>query len=266
MRLLNLTPHSVTIVTDAGTVEIPPSGEVARVAAEYADAGDLSFDGQTVPVKTQRLGNPSGLPEPEADTMYLVSAMVRQAAPWRADLLSPGELIRDEKGQPTGCRFLVANRAADPTEGTITFGLHPRDRADRALLVGPDRSVRLWDGESIPGLVASRMIGCTKEGKWSSRSYGYRLVPGARIIPFVPAWETRRAGDGLAAVLGVERDPKAIAAALGVDVRALFAAFARCESTVQFWLDCLREPEPVPPPPPPAMPSELAEKLSALGL
>ena len=34
MRFINLTPHPITLVTEEGKIEIPPSGEVLRVAEE----------------------------------------------------------------------------------------------------------------------------------------------------------------------------------------------------------------------------------------
>lgn len=54
-------------------------------------------------------GEITGLPEYVEGVFYVVSAMVRQALPERKDLLSPGQLIRNEEGQPVGCLGLVRN-------------------------------------------------------------------------------------------------------------------------------------------------------------
>ena len=43
------------------------------------------------------------LPEQSADTMYVVSSIVRQQNPDRSDLLSPAKLIRDARGVIIGC-------------------------------------------------------------------------------------------------------------------------------------------------------------------
>ena len=54
-------------------------------------------------------GKVAGLPDKEDGVMYIVSMMVRQALPNRNDLASPGDIIRDEYGQITGCLNLVIN-------------------------------------------------------------------------------------------------------------------------------------------------------------
>mgnify|MGYP001598752857 FL=1 len=54
-------------------------------------------------------GDVTGLPEPVAGTIYIVSLLVRQAVPHRLDVLSPGQLVRDSAGQPVGCIGLDAN-------------------------------------------------------------------------------------------------------------------------------------------------------------
>lgn len=48
-----------------------------------------------------------GLPEPEAGTVLIASAMVADAVR-RPDVMSPGELVRNEAGQPIGCKGLTA--------------------------------------------------------------------------------------------------------------------------------------------------------------
>ena len=102
--LVNMTPHAVTIFVSADeTVTLATSGEVARVASATVAAGYAAG----VPLARVTYGEVVGLPGPVDGTLYVVSAMVRLALPGRADLASPGELVRDKAGQPLGCRGLV---------------------------------------------------------------------------------------------------------------------------------------------------------------
>lgn len=99
--IVNLTPHAVHLPDRV----IEPSGVVARCAEITAPAGE--FDG--APLITRRYGEVIGLPEPRAGTLYIVAALVRLALPDRADLASPGDLIRDESGQIIGAANLIVN-------------------------------------------------------------------------------------------------------------------------------------------------------------
>jgi len=111
MRLVNLTPHYVTLYRADGTVDpIPPSGSVARVTQETTRVGTVAG----VPVVTTRRGPVTGLPDFEADdgAGYIVSALVRLALPERIDIFSPADLVRNAAGAVIGCRSLEGN----PTE------------------------------------------------------------------------------------------------------------------------------------------------------
>jgi len=98
--IVNLTPHQIQVV---GFPPIPPSGRVARVAAELTDAGSVGG----IPCQRREFGAVVDLPEPQADTFFVVSALVAAAAGGRGDLLAPGELVRDEAGAVIGCRCLI---------------------------------------------------------------------------------------------------------------------------------------------------------------
>ena len=112
MSIKNLTPHAVRIFSLDGTAEIitvPPSGSIARVSVTRVPSrsGPVTIlDGREIPVMVTTYGDVTGLPNEELTQWLIVSAMVRAALPERRDLLSPGELIRDESGQPIGCRGL----------------------------------------------------------------------------------------------------------------------------------------------------------------
>ena len=108
--MLNRTEHKVTIFNIVG-VNTPDmvlekyTGEPIRVSCESRKVGTI----EGVDIYENVYGEVTGLPEYVEGVFYVVSAMVRQALPERKDLLSPGQLIRNEEGQPIGCLGLVRN-------------------------------------------------------------------------------------------------------------------------------------------------------------
>lgn len=109
--LKNLTPHEVKIFKLVGTVPdldlvIEAEEEVARVNCEYIKV-DKKVDG--IDLYRPVFGKVAGLPEYSEGTYLLVSAMVREALPLRHDLVSPGQLLRDDDGNVIGCLGLVGN-------------------------------------------------------------------------------------------------------------------------------------------------------------
>lgn len=104
--IVNLTPHEINVVCVDGSVKsFKPSGKVARVDSKSTLLREL--DG--IEYFQDVMGNVIDLPPEQPDTLFLVSMMVRLAFPNRKDLVSPGDLIRDVKGQPTGCKGLKIN-------------------------------------------------------------------------------------------------------------------------------------------------------------
>lgn len=120
MNVINLPPHAINVQRDDGAfVTYLPSGSVARVSATLTPVDVFGYpravqeialaDG--ILISAQEFGEVTGLPEQKDGTIYLVSALVRTAVPHRLDVLSPGELIRNDAGQPIGCAGLTANAA-----------------------------------------------------------------------------------------------------------------------------------------------------------
>lgn len=91
MEYVNLTPHEVRL--NDGRV-FPPSGTVARVATGYSEVEPGLF--------RAKFGEVVALPSPAEGIRYIVSGMVAQAVPDRADVVSPAtghpEAVR-ENGQ-----------------------------------------------------------------------------------------------------------------------------------------------------------------------
>lgn len=99
---INLTPHAIHLPNQT----IEPSGQIARCTEVSESVGEI--DG--IEIITRVYGEVTGLPDTNSENDYIVSAMVRLALPLRYDILSPGDLIRDDKGQIVGARNLVQNR------------------------------------------------------------------------------------------------------------------------------------------------------------
>ena len=77
-NLVNCTPHDITL--NNGTT-VPASGNVARVSASFT-----AFDENGV--CKQVFGDVTGIPEPQENTLYIVSALVLAASD-RTDLVAP---------------------------------------------------------------------------------------------------------------------------------------------------------------------------------
>lgn len=107
-KLINLTPHALKVFAADGKTlvkEILASGTVPRCQ----QVNTLLKEEEGVGFYATSYGEVVGLPEPKKDTLLIVSFMVRQALPERKDLLSPGDLVRDESGQIIGCKGFFVN-------------------------------------------------------------------------------------------------------------------------------------------------------------
>ena len=104
MKIINLTPHALNIHTANGVINLPPSGDVARVSMTSKPNGFL-YSSVEIPLFKTSYGEVVGLPKVVDGIAYVVSGMV-SASVSRADVFSPGDLIRDESGKPVGCKGL----------------------------------------------------------------------------------------------------------------------------------------------------------------
>lgn len=109
MRIVNCTPHAVTLVTAAGETTLPPSGDLPRVQTTRQIVGTVDVDGLTVPVTEVQFGALAGLPARQDETLYLVSAITAQAAKalGRSDVVMIDDTVRDETGRIIGARALA---------------------------------------------------------------------------------------------------------------------------------------------------------------
>lgn len=94
-KLVNCTPHALHIADANGNVirTVSASGQVARVSTSFTDRDDDL-------VCKQVFGDVTGLPDPQDDTLVIVSALVLAASD-RSDLVAPdtGRAFRNDAGQ-----------------------------------------------------------------------------------------------------------------------------------------------------------------------
>ena len=88
---VNCTPHA--IVLNDGRV-FQPSGNIGRVSQSHSDFNSLD-------ICKQKFGEVEGLPSPQKNTYYIVSALVLAASD-RSDLIAPAtnhpDTTRNDKG------------------------------------------------------------------------------------------------------------------------------------------------------------------------
>lgn len=120
MKFVNLTPHTITVVEGERVIVYPVAGSAPRLAVQREPLGQVGG----ISVVRSTLGDPCGLPEPQDDTVLIVSALVAEhpSVSHRPDLAYPGEAIRDVDGKIIGSRGLCAGpglarllRTTDPT-------------------------------------------------------------------------------------------------------------------------------------------------------
>jgi hypothetical protein len=113
VRLVNLTPHPVTLIDGEGkALTIPPSGTVCRAEERVEILGHVEVEGLgTLPVRRVEYGVPVGLPDAEPGVGYIVSSLAARAVaihcPERQDVYIVADPVRDEQGRIVGARALA---------------------------------------------------------------------------------------------------------------------------------------------------------------
>jgi len=112
MTIINLTPHDITVETASGErITFSRSGQIARVEMETVVVPSPVDD---IPAVVTRPRGIVGLPEPQPNTIYLVSGVVLSALEAmgadRVDVVAPDtgpeSAIRDEAGRIIAVRRL----------------------------------------------------------------------------------------------------------------------------------------------------------------
>jgi tRNA splicing endonuclease len=133
MNFINLTPHSIKIISSKGVtqneqtkvlestpeeieviLEIPPSGTLARLGQQNLELIETLKVSDEIQIEVKKgtwdKESISGLPEysGNGEEVYLVSAIVAQAVDRRYDVYSPGGLVRNRNNpsEILGCLYL----------------------------------------------------------------------------------------------------------------------------------------------------------------
>ena len=115
-QLINLTPHSISIILGGETLTIPRSGNIARCEVENEFDGNYEYNGIIIPTYRKIYGkvylinrgyasDTSNFPDAEEGVYYIVSLPVALSLK-RNDVFIPGELVRDDAGTVIGCKGL----------------------------------------------------------------------------------------------------------------------------------------------------------------
>lgn len=103
MKIVNLTPHPLNMKTDSGDVIIQPSGTVARATTTRNIISNVNVDGINIPINKTVFGDVDGLPDPQPDTIFIVSMLVANAVQ-RPDVLIVDDTVRDDQGRIVGAK------------------------------------------------------------------------------------------------------------------------------------------------------------------
>lgn len=114
VALVNCTPHAIQLGPPECALDLSPSGHVARAAEERAVDETVLVAGPDgapleLPIHRVVYGYLTGLPEPVAGTLYLVSALAARAAraAGRADVVVVDQTRRDAAGRIIGAAALA---------------------------------------------------------------------------------------------------------------------------------------------------------------
>lgn len=110
--VINLCPHDLHVLHANGLRTVLPRAEKpARCMVESVRDGELTLNGQTVPIHVSRFGAVYDLPDPRPDTYFVVSRPVAEACDHlRTDVLVVDDIVRSSDGTIIGCRAFASVR------------------------------------------------------------------------------------------------------------------------------------------------------------
>lgn len=105
MKIINCTPHAITFLREDNSVlaTVEPSGTIARASQTRDRVSEVNG----IPVNQCSYGSVTGLPDPQPETIYLVSALTAQACRDRNDVYITDDAVRDDSGRIVGCRAIA---------------------------------------------------------------------------------------------------------------------------------------------------------------
>lgn len=107
VKVINCTPHDVVIISESGNITFERSGIIPRLTEQQVKINSVAVNGIEIDIMEKSFNEIEGLPEPQENTLYIVSALVAGAAKNRDDLVIPNDTVRDDQGRIIGCRSLA---------------------------------------------------------------------------------------------------------------------------------------------------------------
>lgn len=112
VKLVNLTPHPVTLKVGDQEIVIQPTKPSARVSTIENVVGTVNYENLDIPIVESGYGDVMDLPEPAEDTIYITSLIVAQraVAAGRLDVVAPdtgSTAVRDAQGKILAVTRLV---------------------------------------------------------------------------------------------------------------------------------------------------------------
>ena len=132
MKLLNFTPHEITVFSGEEVIERVPSIGVARASEVCAESEAING----IPTVAKRYDAVVGLPETKEDVVYIVSLPVLQASD-RDDLVcpdtGPDSVVRDKDGKIIGVRRFQRREQTYKTEEKLRKEIVAIERTLRSI-------------------------------------------------------------------------------------------------------------------------------------
>lgn len=109
-KIVNVTPHEIVVFDQEGKnviMRIPPSGIIARVTTTQQKVGEING----IPIFKTFYDKVENLPDPQPNTIYIVSSLVLQALGGsRSDVVAPDTgtgAVRDSSGKIVGTKAFI---------------------------------------------------------------------------------------------------------------------------------------------------------------
>src|SRR5690606_37474001 len=172
MRIVNLTPHPVTLVdVDGDEVVIQPEASPVRIPATTIPAGEIGG----IPVVVERLVDAdSVLPAPQPGVVYVVARPVAERAGHRTDLVVPTQVERIN-GRPVRARALARVMTASPRTAAANS------------LIQVDETAIIEDKDHRTGLKLLELVAQIRRGSVHAFRGAVRELAGLEAAQFISA-------------------------------------------------------------------------------
>ena len=119
-RLVNKTPHPITLITDGETIEYEADKNPTRLVNAERRIGTININGSSIDAYETTDGEFDNLPPKKNNILYIVSNMVKERLPNRMDLVTPTKFVRDDDGRIIGAKGVKVHpeQMRDPEDVT----------------------------------------------------------------------------------------------------------------------------------------------------